>query len=320
MTVSRYPLQGGAVGVTAAESFIPEIWSDEIRASYESNLVVAPKVKKISMTGKKGDTVNIPAPERGAASIKAEHTAVNIQNNVEGNVPVLINKHYEYSRFIEDIVEVQALSSLRKFYTDDAGYALAKQIDTDLLDLAKTLGNNTGTYVNTASFYNDADGGLTAYAADTVLPADVFTDEGFRALIQKMDDADVPMGDRCFVVPPSLRNAIMGIDRYQSSDFVNGGGVQSGKIGELYGIDIMVSTNCPIIESAADNGAGEGAGGRIRSAQLLHKDTYVLAEQQGIRSQTQYKQEFLSTLYTADTLYGVKTLRPDAGFGLVVPG
>ena len=174
MTVSRYPLQGGAVGVTAAESFIPEIWSDEIRASYESNLVVAPKVKKISMTGKKGDTVNIPAPERGAASIKAEHTAVNIQNNVEGNVPVLINKHYEYSRFIEDIVEVQALSSLRKFYTDDAGYALAKQIDTDLLDLAKTLGNNTGTYVNTASFYNDADGGLTAYAADTVLPADVF--------------------------------------------------------------------------------------------------------------------------------------------------
>jgi len=320
MTVSRYPLQGGAVGVTAAENFIPEIWSDEIRASYESNLVVAPKVKKISMTGKKGDTVNIPAPERGAASIKAEHTAVNIQNNVEGNVPVLINKHYEYSRFIEDIVEVQALSSLRKFYTEDAGYALAKQIDTDLLDLAKTLGNNTGTYVNTASFYNDATGGLTAYAADTVLPADVFTDEGFRALIQKMDDADVPMSDRCFVVPPSLRNAIMGVDRYMSSDFVNGQGVVNGKIGELYGIDIMVSTNCPIIETAADNGAGNGAGGRIRSAQLLHKDTYVLAEQQGIRSQTQYKQEFLSTLYTADTLYGVKTLRPDAGFSLAVNG
>jgi hypothetical protein len=133
-----------------------------------------------------------------------------------------------------------------------------------------------------------------------------------------MDDADVPMSDRSFVVPPSLRNAIMGIDRYNSSDFVNGGGVQSGKIGELYGIDIMVSTNCPIIETAAQNGAT--GGGRIRSAQLLHKDTYILAEQQGIRSQTQYKQEFLSTLYTADTLYGVKALRPEAGFSLAVNG
>ena len=58
----------------------------------------------------------------------------------------------------------------------------------------------------------------------------------------------------------------------------------------------------------------------VRAAQLIHKDTYVLAEQQGIHSQTQYKQEFLSTLYTADTLYGVKTLRPDAGFALAVAG
>jgi N4-gp56 family major capsid protein len=319
MTVSRYPTQDGAVGVTAAGSFIPEIWSDEIRAEYEKSLVIAPKVKKISMTGKKGDTVNIPAPERGSASVKQQHTAVNIQNNVEGNVPVIIDKHYEYSRFIEDIVEVQALSSLRKFYTDDAGYALAKQIDTDLLDLAKTLGNNTGTYVNTASFYTEAGTGvLKPYAADTIVPADVFTDATFRNLIQKMDDADVPMDDRCFVIPPSLRNAIMGVDRYVSSDFVNGQGTQNGKIGELYGIDIMVSTNCPVIEEAADNGAADG--GRIRSAQLLHKDTYVLAEQQGIRSQTQYKQEFLSTLYTADTLYGVKCLRPDSGFSLAVNG
>jgi hypothetical protein len=185
------------------------------------------------------------------------------------------------------------------------------------LNLGKSLGNGDGSsYVNTASFYADGSTGvLTAYAADTVVATDVFNDATFRNLIQKMDDADVPMEDRCFVVPPSLRNAIMGVDRYTSSDFVNGQGVQNGKIGELYGIDIMVSTNCPIIETAAEN-----AGGRVRSAQLLHKDTYVLAEQQGIRSQTQYKQEFLSTLYTADTLYGVKCLRPDAGFSLAVNG
>jgi hypothetical protein len=38
----------------------------------------------------------------------------------------------------------------------------------------------------------------------------------------------------------------------------------------------------------------------------------VLVEQIGIRSQTQYKQEYLGTLFTADTLYGVKALRTAA--------
>jgi hypothetical protein len=53
---------------------------------------------------------------------------------------------------------------------------------------------------------------------------------------------------------------------------------------------------------------------------LIHQDTLILAEQVGVRSQTQYKQEFLGTLYTADTLYGVKAYRPDSGFALAVNG
>ena len=293
---------------SSAKTFIPTLWSDEIRAAYEKSLVIAPKVKKLSMTGKKGDTVNIPAPIRGAATAKAEHTAVTIQNNVESNVAVGIDKHYEYSRMIEDIVETQALSSLRQFYTQDAGYALARQIDTDLMNLGKNLhvlgGTDANSWINSASF-KVGGSGVVAYNGAA---ATAFTDEAFRALIQKMDDADVPMDDRCFIIPPSVRNSIMGLERYVSSDFTGGQTVQNGLIGNLYGIDIMVSTN------VATPNAG------VRAAQLIHKDTYILAEQQAIRSQTQYKQEFLGTLYTADTLYGVKTFRPDAGFVLNVLG
>jgi hypothetical protein len=108
----------------------------------------------------------------------------------------------------------------------------------------------------------------------------------------------------------------MGIDRYMSSDFVDGRGVKNGQIGNLYGIDVFVSSNVPVIESASANSAG----GDIKGAMLFHKDAMVLAEQQGIRSQTQYKQEWLGTLYTADTLYGVQTLRPEAGLVLAVNG
>jgi len=101
-----------------------------------------------------------------------------------------------------------------------------------------------------------------------------------------------------------------------SSDFVGGQAVQNGKIGSLYGIDVYVTSNCPVIETAADNSAG----GDVKAAMLIHQDTMILAEQVGVRSQTQYKQEFLGTLYTADTLYGVKAYRPDSGFVLAVNG
>lgn len=317
MATSTFPATGGFVDNTSAATFVPEIWSDEIRAAYEKNLILANLVKKMSMSGKKGDTIHVPAPIRGAAYAKAENTAVTVQNDTESEVQIVIDKHYEYSRIIEDITEVQALASLRNFYTGDAGYALARQIDNDLFALGKSLGNGDGSsWANSAVFYNDASTGLTSYAVDTVAAADVFTDAAFRALIQKQDDADVPMDNRAFVIPPSLRNAIMGIDRYVSSDFVGGQVVQNGKIGSLYGIDVYVSSNCPVIEAAADNAAG----GDIKAAMLIHQDTLILAEQVGVRSQTQYKQEFLGTLYTADTLYGVKAYRPDSGFVLAVNG
>ena len=316
MTDSTYPANGGFVDNTSAATFIPEIWSDEVIASYQKNLVLANLVKKLSMTGKKGDTLHIPKPVRGDAHAKAEGVAVTVQNATEGEVQVTIDKHFEYSRLIEDITETQALSSLRQFYTGDAGYALAKQVDTSLFELGKSFGDNGGDYVGTGSWYIDASTGLTAYAADTVASADVFTDAGFRDLIQKMDDADVPMDNRCLVVPPSVRNEIMGLTRYSSSDFVDGRVVNNGQIGNIYGIDIFVSSNCPIVETAADNSAG----GDVKQGMLFHKDTMVLAEQQGVRSQTQYKQDFLATLYTADTLYGTAVLREDAGFNIMVNG
>ena len=317
MPTSIYPTMTGATGLTEADSFIPTLWSDEIRAAYEKSLVLAPLVRKMPMVGKKGDTVRIPAPTRGSAYVKAENTAVTLQGNTESYVDVVVNSHYEYSRLIEDIVSVQALDSLRRFYTQDAGYALAVQIDSDLWARGKYLGDDNGSgsdWVHSNSYFPDASTGLTAYAVDTVTTSDVLTDAIFRKLIQNMDDANVPMDGRKFAFPPSLKNTIMGIDRYVSSDFVSGRSVQNGKIGELYGIDLYMSTNAPTVETAVENSAGDA----LKACLLFHTDTFILAEQMKIRSQKQYKQEYLADLYTADTIYGVKEYRPTSGFVLIV--
>ena len=323
-TSGTYFTANAVVDKTAAGTFIPEIWSDEVIAAYQKNLKMAPLVKRLTMSGKKGDVIHVPKPVRGSASAKAEATAVTIQANLETELQITVDRHFEYSRLIEDIVEVQALSSLRQFYTEDAGYQLALKVDTDLINAATGFGNGTRTqspaatganWVNSNSYYFNAATGLSAYAVDTVASGDNFTDLGFREAIKLMDDADVPMDDRCLVIPPASRKSIMGIDRYVSSDFVGGRGVESGLIGNLYGVDVYVSSNCPVIETGGENGSSSLD---TRGCLFFHKDALVMAEQLAVRSQTQYKQEYLSTLYTADTLYGIQTYRPEAGFILSV--
>ena len=292
--------------------FIPELWSDEIVAAYKQNLVLANLVNKMPMTGKKGDTLNIPKPDRGSANLKTAADTVTIQQTANNEVVVTIDKHYEYSRLIEDIVDVQALDSLRRFYTDDAGYALAKQVDDDLFAELLNVSNDAGTADGsdaTQSHYqiNGASDVLIDYDDTTALEA--FSDAAFRNMIQKLDDADVPMDNRVLIIPPVIRNAIMGIERYVSSDFVNGRGVNNGQIGQLYGVDVYVTSNAPTV-------TGSNTSGRVMT--MMHKDAFVLAEQLAVRSQTQYKQEFLANLFTADTLYGTKVLRPENVLSVVV--
>ena len=288
---------GSSVNNTNHATFIPKLWSDEILAEYEKSLVMKPLVKSLKMAGKKGDTINIPMPLRGSANQKLTETQVTLVADTSGNKQVVVDQHWEYSRLIEDITSVQALASMRKFYTQDAGYALASKVDSDLIATAIANFTNVG---------HATEAGLVVPAVDG--SAEDFSDQAFRDAIQILDDNDVPMDSRKLVIPPAARNHIMGIDRYVSSDFVNGRGVVNGKIGELYGVDVFVSTNLPA------NGSGE------KPCLLFHTDALVIAEQMAVRTQTQYKQEYLADLMTADTLYGEDVYREDSGVVIYVAG
>jgi N4-gp56 family major capsid protein len=318
-----------AVTVTTAATFIPEIWSDEIIAAYKKNLVLANIVMKMNFKGKKGDVVHIPAPTRGSASAKAASTAVTLIADTETEIQVAINKHFEYSRFIEDIVEAQALNSLRQFYTADAGYALAKQVDTSLIQLGRSANGGTAGSARYTAGLVGGDGTTTFdYTANTNTGnASALTDAAIRRTIQRLDDNDTPMDGRFFIIPPSSRNTLMGLARYTEQAFVgNGNAIRNGEIGQLYGIPVYTSSNA---DHASATAAYPASGTSIARVCLMgHKDAMVLVEQVGIRSQTQYKQDYLATLFTSDTLYGVAALRSAATtgealsssmFALVVP-
>tara|TARA_R110000751_G_scaffold307171_1_gene427609 strand:+ start:10856 stop:11716 length:861 start_codon:yes stop_codon:yes gene_type:complete len=274
---------------TTAAKFIPALWSDEVIANYKQNLVLANLVTKMNHVGKKGDSIHIPKPTRGSANAKAANTQVTLNGPTHGEVIVTIDKHYEYSTLIEDIVEKQALSSMRRFYTEDAGYALASQVDSDLFALVSAL--NGGTQLGGAGGASTAD----------------ITDAGIRKFMLTLDNNDVPMTGRSLVIPPVAKSDLLGIARFSEQAYVgDGSAIKTGMIGNVYGVEVFVSSACPV-------------SGSNRVGVMLHKDALVLAEQAGVRSQTQYQQQYLGDLFTADTIYGVKELRDDAGISFLVP-
>jgi len=307
-------LGSNQVTTTIANNFIPELWSDEVIGAYKSNLVIANLVTKLNHRGKKGDTIHIPVPARGSASAKAANTQVTLSAATNSVINISIDQHYEYSKLIEDIAEVQSLASMRKFYTDDAGYALSTQVDTKLGTLWEGLQGGTVGGSNAAAWEKAVIGstGAADYTGNSSNAADI-TDAGIRKMILKLDDADVPMDNRSFIIPPIVANDMLGINRFTEQQYIGSGdAIKTGKIGQIYGVDVYISSNCPTTTTA--NTATDRVGC------LLHKDALVHVEQVGVRSQTQYKQEYLGDLFTSDTIYGVGELRNDAGVAFVVPG
>jgi N4-gp56 family major capsid protein len=287
--------------------FIPEVWSDEIIAAYKKNLVAANLFKKMSMKGKKGDVMHFPSPARGSAAVKSASSQVTLIAESGTEKTVTINQHYEYSRLIEDFAEVQALSSLRRFYTDDAGYALATRIDTSLIQLGRGAQSGTAGSANYDKAYLAGDGS-TLYVDGTNVGT-ALTDAGLRRAIQRLDDSDVPMDGRFLIVPPATRNTMMGLARFTEQAFVGDGAtIRNGQIGDVYGVKVFVTTNADTATTTT-----------TRIALLAHPEAFVLVDQLGVRVQTQYKQEYLGTLLTADTLYGVGELRDTSAVALAVP-
>lgn len=313
----------GTDHITAAvvPNFIPELWSDEIVAAYKKNLVAASLVRKINHRGKKGDTVRIPTPTRGVASDKAATTQVTLLGHgTDTGITLLINKHKEYSRLIEDFADVQALESLRRFYTDDSGYSIAKRVDNDLLveffntgsaSLTWTAATNLLTTASTFDTIREGDGTSWDEAGTTDL-----TDVGIRAFIKVLDDADAPQADRAFIVPTIVKSDLLGLARFTEQAFTGevgaGNSIRNGKVGDIYGSSVYVTTNTPLVEdglAAADNISGF----------YIHKDSTVLLEQLGVRSQLQYKQEYLAELFTVDMIYGYGNVRDSSIVTFVVP-
>lgn len=277
------PLGTAGMTVTTGAVFIPEVWAKEMQRATESNLVAARLVKRFDAEVQNvGQIVHIPKISNLVATAKSANTQVTLQAPTETKLDLTVNKHYESSFLIEDYLEAEAAYRIQEEYKEKAAYALAKQVDTDLLALNSGITQTVGT--------------------SGVPPSDL----NILQAIQYLDNADAPAQDRAFIMKPSLKATLLATDRYVNQDFVGMGDVpvKTGLFGQRYGVLFYTSTNVP----------NDSNGNPIN--QLIHKEAYCAAIQKNITVKTDYILEYLGQLYVSQVLYGILGYR--ATFGVLV--
>lgn len=334
--------------VTTQDKWIPEQWQDEAIATYMAKTVMRNHVEVMQHKKNKGDTIHLPNPGRGNASAKAASTQVTLIADTANEITISINKHYEYSKLYEDIADILALNGMKRFYTKDSGYALARRVDAELHKIMATM--QGGSIAGATNLFEKGvigGDGSTNFSGASNGNGTALTDAGLRTAMQTLEDSDVNTAECVLVVPPTVIKTLRGISRFTEQAFVgDGNAIKTGRVGNLYGVEVFASSLCPWIHcnsvtntqsvtftSAAPTGASfadefaltvdwdtsSPTDTKYRACALVHPDAMVLAEAQSVRVQQQYKQEYLGYLVTADCIFGTAEMRDYGAISIVVP-
>ena len=279
---------------------IPAIWGERINDFFRSNLVAANFfTDRSEELSDGGNIVYTPNITEMSSNSKSNATAVTLNSPTETAITLTVDQWYECSFSIEDreAAQVKRSYTVQETYARNAGYAVAKTLDTALTTLFSGFSNTVGT--------------STAAVADS----------NIRAAIAYLDANDIPQEDRAFFVHPNVFwNQLQAIDRFALA--INSpvqDPVAKKPMAYLYGVPVYITTQIQYVS---------GTTGRYNA--LAHKDaihwaTSPLGKESkggmvgagGVRVQSNYIPEYLSTLTTADVLYGVIENRDAAGVAIL---
>lgn len=262
---------------TTGANFIPEIWSKEFQIATEAKLVAAKCSKEfMGEIRQKGDILHVPKVSNLTPTALTQGTAVTFSSPTEDVVDLTVNQNFHTAFLIQRRLSAQAIKDISEAYKKKAIYSLVKKLDTDLLALYTNLTNSVGTA--------------------GVPPGD----NEILDAIRYLDDADVPDEDRHFIMAPSLKATLLKLDKFTSMDYRSSAPVQTGKFGDIYGVNCYVSTNVPT------------SGGNPIN-QMLHREAYCFAKQRDVEYMSEPVAEYIGDMHVFDILYGVVTYRADHG-------
>lgn len=295
----------GTETLATLDSYIPEIWGERVNEFFRAKLVAAPFFTDRSgeLTGG-GDTLYTPNTTEFTASAKANGTTVTLNAPSDTKQTLTVNNWFESSFAIEDREAAQVKRSyvLMERYMKNAGYAIAKKLDGAITALFSGFSNAVGSSVNNLA------------------------DSDIRNAIAYLEAANVDSEEAAFFFHPNtFWKQVQGIDKFSLAinSPVNDPTAKQ-PAGYLYGRKVYVTT-----QVGADTTPSGGRANALAHPDAIHWATSPLGAggsksnsmvgSMGVRVQSHYVAEYLSTVTTADILYGVVENRDVAGVYMKSP-
>ena len=278
MATGAFPT--GSETSTTLASVIPGLFAEKMNNFYRANLKTVAFFTDLSSDMASGaKTLLIPNITEMTAHAKSNATVVTLNNPTDNQVTLTVDTWYECSFAIEDREVEQVKKSYN--YMDKLAMNAAYTVAAAYEDAVIALFDNFSQVVGTS--------------------AAALADSNIRRAIQYLDEANAPKEDRAFfLTPKQVWSDVQALDRFSLLVNTNGADpVLKGQVGFLYGI--------PVIESSR-------IGTTLGSAQscLAQKDAIVTASTI-MRVQSNYIPQYLSTVTTADVLFGVIENRDTSG-------
>jgi hypothetical protein len=264
----------------------PAITSKDVIEFREANLGMAGTVSsRYTDEAKVGTTIRwspITLPNSGAARQKTEGNSGNditYDVSTETAVTLTINQYW-YSAFeLEEFEKSLSIVDQNRWYTKAAAYVVDLAVDDVLAGLPDNFSQIVGT-----------------------LAIDL-TDDDVRRAVQYLDDANAPGEGRFFGMSPANKSAMLGIDRYASSDFNRGGGanIVKGAFGDIYNLTSWVSTNI------------EGSNAVGHDNDIHQRDAIALAMRMSPKTRRFDDIQNLSEQVAISVIFGTVETRDDHG-------
>tara|TARA_X000001382_G_scaffold130917_2_gene127839 strand:+ start:6236 stop:7171 length:936 start_codon:yes stop_codon:yes gene_type:complete len=273
--------------------FIPELWTDAVRASFKKNLVLASVGTDLSsLAAGGGDTINIPSvADVPNVVAKAPHVAFDYTSATEDSLSLALTTHNVTGTMVEDMGAIQSSSDLLSMYSDSIGYKLALGFDTNV-EAALAL---TTECINIA-------GNTVAKTIDALTLAHIS-----KVALEN----DCPLNECTLVLNPTLYASLFRIDDFIHISKTGIADAPNGSVGSVMGMNVVLSNN---ITSTNHNDAVDSDDGALNNANVLggfvvHNSALVYGFSQAPRVQAEYSVDHLATKLIGDSIGGAKLVQ-----------
>jgi len=265
-----------------SEYWVPAIYSKKVVEHTQSKLVVVESFNTDYRDDLRvGSVVYIPVTQAQSAGSVSAGTELTGGDFSTTGKSITVDSWYGARTEVSEMANIQDAAGYLEKSAKSCGYAIAKQLDTAAGALFSTLN------------------GSSVYGSD----GQTLTDDMIIAMMETLDESDVPEDDRCIITDPSSRADIFKIDKFVRNDYVRNPVIPTGQLGSIYNMPVKITNNLTAVTAGTGN-----------YGVMAHRDAIAIVVQKEPYVQKIVHELEHEIVIQVKIIYGVAELRDDFGY------